>query len=899
MSERDPLPTPEPVAEFPLSASQTRCWIVDRASPGTETLNIAVRWEITGPLREDDLEAAFRKVIARHEILRTSFQDGEDGPVQRVHAEAPFQLSLVDLRRVPEPDQMARLDDIARETAARPFDLSRPGLLRATLVRLTGERAILCLTAHHIVFDGASIGVLGREVGAALEGRALPEPELHYGDYVLWERAAQAEAGSADLDWWRQTLDGVPYFELEADRPRSPRRDTAVGRVALDLPEGFGTRLGAAARAAGVSPFAFGAAVFSAVLHRATGARDIALGTPVAGRLEAELDPLIGVFINWLVLRLRPEPGLTLAQHATATGRTVEAALIHQQTPFERVVEAVNPPRDPARTPLVSTNFSLQRVFMESRTYAGLGFRSVASHAPGTLHDLDLSVMERPGGWQIVLEYAAALFTHETAEALTRATADAFAQAFDAPETPISALPALVRAARPGGAPEVAPAEATLAAHRLVGEAVLIDGPSGPWAFVTPGAVGLLPLDALPETLRADLPGLGLAGVSVLAALPRTATGTVDRSMLRAPAEAANADLQAETEAELARDWAELLRVEVDGASHFFDLGGHSLLVMRLLARVRDRWGVPLDLTDVYEAPRLRDLATRIATARSGRRAPGAVPGLLRIRSDGPNHPLVIVNNRATATALSTLPGQDRPIGCVVAADPGAGIGDASFEEVARGFADRIRLYQPQGPYFLYGHCVHGNLALEAARHLAADGAEITGVAMKEVWAPAFAAEVAADAGLRRQNRLHHLRLRLRAVRTGEMSPTAFLRSYSIFHRTGVVRALAASGLMEHGRLTDLEADFERFVVELCRARDVYRPGPVDFPVLHVVTRATPRGPRWKPSIGWEDVVPPKLLRTVHLPWVSVGEGRREGVDAFGAELTRFCEDARAGRPMA
>ncbi|PWJ22177.1 condensation domain-containing protein [Jannaschia seohaensis] len=897
MSVRDPQADPV-LAEFPLSAGQTRCWIIDRANPGTITLNVAVRWEVTGPLREAELEQAFRQVIARHEILRTAFAETESGPVQRVHASAPFQLSLVDLRRVPAEDQMARVDAIARETAAEPFDLSKPGLIRATLVRLAAERAILCFCVHQNCFDGFSIRVLGREIGAALTGMPLPEPELQYGDFTLWQREMLEATGDQDLAYWTETLAGMPYFEMPPDHPRPARSGGEAGIVARDLPEGFGPALAEAARKAGVSPFTLGCAVFGAALHRITGATDLAFGTQIAGRMDTELEPLIGIFINNLALRQRPAPAATLAEHIASLRPVIEGALIHQTLPFNRLVEALNPPRDPARTPLISINFNLQSVFMETRRYGEVEMRSMASHAPGVLYDLDLAVMERPSGWQIVLEYAAPLFERETAQAILDTVVAAFDMALSAPETrladlPLHGAPRLVGEAMTVSGP-LAEIETALAAHPSVAEAVAVADGDGAFGFVTPAATGTFPLERLPEALLSDLGEPRLTGVSVLAALPRTQSGAPDRAALRVPARRAAVAVpdarMAETLAVLRADWAELLGVaEVPATGHFFDLGGHSLLVLRLLARLRDRWGVAIDLPELYEAPVLSDFAALVAARRGA--APTATPrddGLMRLKRDGAGTPFTAVNNAATATALSTLPGFDRPVACIrLPADAPPLAEDTPFEAVARSYADQMRALQPEGPYLLYGNCVHGNLALETARVLHDQGARVA-VAMKDVWEPGYVAGFAHDAGLARQDRRHSLRLRLRYWREGEMSTAALLGSYGIFHRTGLLRALRALRLVGHANRTDLEAAQEAFILTMSRARDRYRPAPVDFPVLHIVTDATPRGGRFSPSIGWEAVIGPDHLTTVHLDRVYVSRSKRIGVEEMAAEIEAF-----------
>lgn len=906
-TQNTPAPAGDMVAEFPLSAAQTRCWIIDQAMPGNVILNVAVRWQLTGPLRSDDLEAAFHRVIDRHEVLRTSFHDTDAGPVQRVHETVPFQLATVDLRPVPEADQPARVDAIAREVAARPFDLSQPGLIRATLIRLTQDRAILCYVIHQSCFDGFSIKVLGREIGSALAGIDLPELELQYGDYTLWQKDYfDSGALDEDLAYWRDTLADAPYFEVPTDAPRPLRKDGVVHHVTTDLPDGFGDRLTRAAQTLGVSKFALGTAIFSAALHRVTGAEDVLFGTQIAGRMDEALEPLIGVFINNLVLRTRPTADTALAQHIARARPVVEGALIHQQAPFNKLVETLNPPRDPSRTPLISINFNLQSVFMETADYGGISMKSVPSHAPGALYDLDMAVMERPTGWQITLEYAAELFTEDSARQIVETVVNCFDAAFDAPETPLGQIPMsgpLRRAASERSEDRdraLALVENRLTAHPMVAEAVALSHDGGAYGFVVPGDTGAFPLEQLPEAILADLSESGLTGISVVAALPRSSTGTPNRSALRIPAgrKPAPADdgLTRETLTALRADWAELLDThDVSSTAHFFDLGGHSLLVLRMIARLRDRWGVALDLAEVYENPVLGDFA-RIVTARRAPAMTGAPvsdPSLLRLRKEGTGQPFIAVNNAATALAISTLPGQDRPVSVVRLPEDRMDIGtQADFLDVAEMYAEQVRRLQAEGPYLLYGNCVHGNLALETARLLVADGAPAR-VMMKDVWEPGFSQQVHRDPRLRKQDRTHSLKLRLKYWREGEMSTAALLGSYGIFHRTGALRTLHALRLIDHAQKTDLEAGQEAFIIEMSRARDRYRPAPVAFPVLHIVTDASPSGPLWKPSLGWEDVVAEGQLQTVHFDRFYISRDRRIGVEDMGAAMERWLAEER------
>lgn len=897
------------IAEFPLSATQLRCWFLDQMQPGNPALNVAVRWELRGTVQTTNLERAFQTVIDRHEILRTRLVAREGTPVQQVVTAVRFKLDTVDIRTIPTGEQGARVDRIAHEVAARPFDLGQPGLIRATLIRLASDRAMLVYVVHQSCFDGFSIRVLGHEIGTAAqafeEGRApdLPELALQYGDFALWQEACFASGALEDeAAYWTGTLADAPYFEVEPDRARLPVKTTDVAQVNLDLASDFGDRLKRRAQALGVSTFTLGAAVWAACLHRLTGARDILFGTQIAGRLETELDPLIGVFINNLVLRFAADPAAPLADHVAAAKPVVEGALTHQAMPFNMLVERMNPVRDPARAPLISINFNLQQVFMESRTYGGFELVSSPSHAPGAIYDLDLAVMGRPTGWQLNLEFSEALFDRATAQAMLDLVRAAFDLALDRPDAPVSDIPLPEALATRCDADRgrVMAAEQALTAHPMISEAAVIRTAAGLYGFVVPGETGTTPLELLPTRIRDSLAGdpalADLSGISLLGDFPRASTGEINRALLKVPQTAGHAARQAAAPAEvtkaLKRDWQEVLGLDSIGTTaHFFDLGGHSVLVLRLLTRIRDRWGVQLDVTQVYEHPTLPELARLVSSRLDA--VPGEADGdwrIMNLRQDGAGQPLVAVNNAATALALSTAGDTPRATTCVRVYDGDRGIAldDRPFESIAAEYAKVIRKAQPDGPYLFYGNCVHGNLALEAARILHQDGAEIAGVVMKDVWEPAYTAKLLSDPAARRAEKLHTLKSRLRAVGAGEMSVAAFLGMYRLTRKSGLLQLGTALGLFDRARISDLEEDQERFVSHVSRLRDAYRPAPVAFPVLHVVTDITPQGRHFKPSIGWEDVVAPGLLVTVHPGKVMVLRNRRIGVEKMAREIDRF-----------
>ncbi len=625
------------IAEFPCSQTQLRCWILDQLKPGNPALNVAVRWEIRGAFRSSTLEAAFRTVIQRHEILRTRFVEVGGRPCQQVVDQVDFRMSVIDLRNVPVDQRDQRILSIGEETARAPFDLSSPYLFRVSLLMVENERGFLLITAHQSCFDGWSIRVLGREVGeiaSALDaGRqpAVPELPLQYGDFSLWQQEYLGSYGfETEKSFWREQLTGAPYFEVVPDTPRGPVKTSRGNILSVNNTGDFSERIDAAARAHRVSLYSFGAAVVSALLQRYTGKNTVMFGSQVAGRDETDLENLIGVFINNVVLRFDMGGDITFAEHVRSAGATVTAALNHHRMPFNKLVELVNPVRDPSRNPLISVNFNLQKAFLEDHQYGGFELLSAPSQSPGVIYDLSFIMIGRPSGWRMSIEYNADLFEKTTIESLLRLWQDAYEMALTQPTAPLSALtiPPREIKAQPVETGRATAIEQMLAAHPSVGSvAVLIDEDGKrAHAFVTPAPTITEPLDRLPEFLmdylgrqlsQSAMPG----GISVLLNLPRDASGTVDRTALRIPApppavakpvvdrlepEATPGPAPAPTDQTkaLAAIWAEVLGVPtIAPDDNFFALGGHSLLALRMLSGARSKLGAKADLELLFKEP--------------------------------------------------------------------------------------------------------------------------------------------------------------------------------------------------------------------------------------------------------------------------------------------------------
>jgi amino acid adenylation domain-containing protein len=475
----DALPT------FPLSFAQERLWVMDRLSPGLAAYNIPIAMTLDGPLEVEALQRALTEIVRRHGALRTTFQQGsgpqDDQPVQVIHPPATVPLPLEDLSG--EADPLATARARAREEAATPFDLSVGPLLRARLFHLGPERHAALVTLHHIVSDGWSMGLLVEEVGrlyaaystadadaatetATGEGRppVLPELAIQYADFAVWQRGWLQGAVLEDhLAYWRQQLAGVPNIELPTDRPR-PAVQTFRGAIEkIRVPAATVSALSALGRAEGATLFMGLAAVFATLLGRLTGQRDFALGTPVANRTRAEVEPLIGLFINTLVLRADLGPGQgnepTFREVLQRLRRVSVEAFNHQEVPFEKILEQLQPERDPSRQALFQVMLALQNAGRQRARAGALELGHLETAEGVAKFDLTVNLSETtaegPGAGGLVgtFEYNTDLFDRTRIQRWVRhfhallagitATEGAASGAASGADRPLGALPML------------------------------------------------------------------------------------------------------------------------------------------------------------------------------------------------------------------------------------------------------------------------------------------------------------------------------------------------------------------------------------------------------------------------------------------------------------------------
>jgi amino acid adenylation domain-containing protein len=453
------LPVPRD-HDLPLSFAQQRLWFIDQLEPGSPLYNIPVALRVEGPLDPRVLERSLSEIVGRHETLRTTFAVFDGAPVQVIHPRSPFVLPVVDLSGLPAGRRAALARRLAEEEAGRPFDLSRGPLLRALLVRLAEGDNVTALTMHHVASDGWSMGILVREVAALYAafaaGRPSPLPELatQYADFSVWQHSwLRGELLESEISYWRRQLAHLPpRLELPTDRPR-PAVQSLRGAVRLvRWPAGLTRQAQALSRHEGATLFMLLLAGFQALLARTSGQQDLAVGSPVAGRNRVEIEGLIGFFVNTLVLRgdmsgnQRGEP--SFRELLGRTRETALAAYLHQDVPFEKLVEELAPERSLAQTPLFQAMLVLQNAPMGSLEVQDLRLHPLPVAGTTSKFDLTVTLTEYDGGLNGTAEHATDLFDSTTIDRLIGHFERLLAAAVEAPERRIAELPLLSEAER-------------------------------------------------------------------------------------------------------------------------------------------------------------------------------------------------------------------------------------------------------------------------------------------------------------------------------------------------------------------------------------------------------------------------------------------------------------------
>ncbi|WP_241968625.1 condensation domain-containing protein, partial [Streptomyces sp. ICBB 8177] len=434
----------------PLSFAQQRLWFLSRLDGPSATYNIPLVLDLDGPLDVGALRGALADVVERHEPLRTVFPEQEGVPYQRV-----LPASALDLDLGPREVGAGALDDAVAEAIRCPFDPAEDAPLRCTLFTTGPTRHTLVLVLHHIAGDGWSLTPLARDLGTAYRARAAggaPDwaaPRVRYVDYAAWQHDLLGEESDPDslqsrqLAYWCQTLDGIPdLLELPLDRPRPATTDHRGAVVTRRVDTELHGRLLDLARTSGSSLFMVLQAAVATLLSRYGAGDDIPLGTPVAGRTDEALEDLVGFFVNTLVLRTDVSGDPTFRELLGRVRDFDLAAYAHQDLPFERLVESLNPVRARDHHPLFQAMLVLQNQESADLDLPGLTVGSRLVHNGVSKFDLTFAFGEdtEEGGLTAGIEYATALFDAATVERLTERLVRLLEAVADDPDRPLHAL---------------------------------------------------------------------------------------------------------------------------------------------------------------------------------------------------------------------------------------------------------------------------------------------------------------------------------------------------------------------------------------------------------------------------------------------------------------------------
>ncbi|HUK92369.1 MAG TPA: condensation domain-containing protein, partial [Blastocatellia bacterium] len=406
----------------PLSFAQQRLWFLDQLEGGSQAYNIPLVWRIDGAVSVQAFASCFTEIVRRHEALRTSFKVIGGTAVQIVTPPEPVKLALVDLQEWPEDSRTKQAHRLVLEQIDRPFDLSHPCLLRTTLIRLEPKCFAAVVTVHHISCDGWSVGVLVDELTALYErfstGRKslLMELPVQYADFAYWQNQwLQGDALERQLNYWKKQLDGAPSaIEMPTDRARPPVQTFSGKLEKFDLSSSLREDLKSLSRRSGATMSVILLTAFKALLARYNGQEDILVGSPVANRTQKAMEPMIGFFANTLVMRTRLSGNPRFRDLLLQVRDVAMAAYAHQDIPFEKLVEELNPERELNRNPIVQTLFILQNATKLSLKLGDLELSPWDSYITLVRFDLELHFWDIPDGLLGTLMYNTELFDDAT-----------------------------------------------------------------------------------------------------------------------------------------------------------------------------------------------------------------------------------------------------------------------------------------------------------------------------------------------------------------------------------------------------------------------------------------------------------------------------------------------------
>jgi thioesterase domain-containing protein len=638
-------------AEAPLSPDLEQIWLQDHLASGAPINNESYTIHKRGPLDPVSLERCFNEIVRRHEIWRSTFPKRSETVVQQIHPNIRAPMPLVDLTHLPVAEREAEAVRIATEDAGRPFELNVAPLFRVRLVRLAPDYHRVYLTVHRLVFDCASIDhVLIGELAALYRAYSTGQPSplseaaFQFSDYAAWKLRQNAGSHDAQMEYWRQNLSGdLAPLEIPRDRPRPAQPTWKSAMETCMIPARLTGQLKDLALSEGTTLYMTLLAAFQVLLYRHSGQSEIILGGKTNARTRPEFEPLLGSFVNTIVLRNHIEAELSFREFLERVRVTVLGALAHSEIPFADVARELSAPRDSNRHPLFQALFSMRAPFADFSDDWGLTDMEVHSGASG--FDLFVEYFERRDGLAGRFVYSTDLFDRATIQ-------------------------------------------------RWLGDfQVLLEG-----------------LVSNPDqAVSSDV---------------RTASAEVESAtseQYTAPCDS--------VECKLVDIWEALLDKRPIGVNqNFFALGGHSMLLAKLILQVEQKFHRTLSMATVFQKPTIAQLADLL-------REEITLPETCRvfpIQPEGTRPPFICLGAGPFFLPLAYNLGSDQPT-----------VGVDLDQLDTRKFPDPVRLqdlgsyvvkaireFQPHGPYYLGGFCLYGVLMYEAAQQIVAAGGEVALVVM-------------------------------------------------------------------------------------------------------------------------------------------------------------------------
>ncbi|VAW42410.1 Polyketide synthase modules and related proteins, partial [hydrothermal vent metagenome] len=433
-----------------LSFAQQRSWFLDQLTPENPFYNMPQTIRFVGQLNVPALTQALNEITRRHETLRTVFIAVDGRPLSFITPHVTLELHTASVQAMPEQKRMSAAQELLVAEVQRPFDLTRGPLIRPFLIEINPQEHILLLTMHHIVSDGWSTGILLNELAALYPAfcdnkpSPLPELPIQYADFAAWQRKwLQGDRLQFHLSYWQRQLHNLPTLELPTDHPRPPIQTVEGARQWFELPSTLTEAVETLSQKENVTTFMFLLATFQTVLHRYSGQEEIVIGSPIANRNRSEIEGLIGFFANMLVLRTDFSNSPTFRELLKQVRETTLDAYEHQDLPFEKLVEELQPERDLSRTPLFQVIFAFQNAPMSALELPGLTLNSLPIDKGTAAYDFNVAMWRNNQTLKGRIEYNTDLFEDATIARFDSHFQQLLEGIVANPDTPIADLPIL------------------------------------------------------------------------------------------------------------------------------------------------------------------------------------------------------------------------------------------------------------------------------------------------------------------------------------------------------------------------------------------------------------------------------------------------------------------------